>query len=95
MNKYLLLLVTSGLLLVVSNQLMAQTPYYYAQGEDIDNIINNDEISTVDQLEENILEIPVFQILYRYIFNTNIIILDTNADDEDNISETDAVNPEY
>ena len=95
MNKYLLLLVTSGLLLVVSTQLLAQTPYYYAQGEDIDNIINNDEISTVDQLEENILEIPVFQILYRYIFNTNIIILDTNADDEDNISETDAVNPEY
>jgi len=95
MNKYLLLLVTSGLLLVISTQLMAQTPYYYAQGEDIDNIINNDEISTVDQLEENILEIPVFQILYRYIFNTNIIILDTNTDDEDNISETDAVNPEY
>jgi len=93
MNKYLLL-VTSGLLLIASNQLMAQTPYYYAQGEDIDNIINNDEISTVDQLEENILEIPIFQILYRYIFNTNIIILDASSDEEGYVSETDAINPE-
>ena len=95
MNKYLLLLVMSGLLLVTSSQSMAQTPYYYAQGEDIDNIINNDEISTVDQLEENILEIPVFQVLYRYIFDTNIIILDTTVDEEDYISATGAVNSDY
>ncbi len=80
MNKILLSLAMSGVLSLAPTQIMAKTLPYYAQGEDIDNIINGDEASVITQLEEKILALPILRELHGYFFNIQYLNDDNTED---------------
>ncbi len=73
MNKILLSLAVSSVFILTSTQVIAKTLPYYAQGEDIDNIINGDEASIITQLEETILSLPILRELHGYFFNIQYV----------------------
>lgn len=79
MNKYLLPIVISGLFIITSTPAMALTEEYFATGEDIDNIINNDEISTLVQIEDKLHEFSIYRTLAGYFTNVQYLSTDENV----------------
>ena len=88
MNKFLLPLAMSGILLAVSTQTMARTAPYYALGEDIENILNGDEASIVVQLEEKILSFSLLRKLHGYFFNVQYLS-DKSTEEDEYVAESD------
>jgi len=88
MNKPLLSLAMASLILAGSSQTMAQTLPYYAQGEDVDNIINGDEASVLIQIEEQILSYSFIQKIQKYFFNIQYIDVE-ETENEENVSDSD------
>ena len=89
MNKLLLSLAMACLILTGSpSQTMAQALPYYAQGEDVDNIINNDEASVLVQIEDQIFSYSFFQKIQKYFFNIEYIDVQ-ETDNDEHVSDSD------
>ena len=88
MNKTLLSLVVACLILANSSQIFAQALPYYAQGEDVDNIINDDEASVLNQIEEEIFSYSFFQKIQKYFFNIEYLDVQ-ETDNDEHVSDSD------
>ena len=79
MNRYILSLTMTGCFLLSSTQLLAATEPYFATGEDIDNLIDDDNASGLFEMEEKLSEFPLFRTLEEYFLN---ITYATDEEDE-------------
>lgn len=82
MNKLLLSSAIACCLMLTSPQISAQTESYFATGEDIDNLMNNDDMSTLLEIEDKLQESSFFQALQKYFFNVNYMSIE-EAEGED------------
>ena len=83
MNKYILSLTIAGCFFPISTQLLATTEPYFATGEDIDNLIDDDNASGLFEIEEKLSEFHLFRTLEEYFLNITYA-----TDEEDDYNHT-------
>lgn len=79
MNNRLSYLVICACLMATPTQLLAETESYYATGEDLDSLINEDNTSALIEIEEKISEFSLFRKLGEYFQSTQY---DSNNHDD-------------
>lgn len=82
MNNRLSYLVICICLVAMPSQLLAETEPYYATGEDIDNLMDEDNTSVLIGIEEKLSEFSLFRKLEEYFHNINY-----DSDSHDDLSQ--------
>ncbi len=87
MQKYLLSLALCGFFIINSSSVIAETEPYYATGEDIDNLIEDNDTSVLIEIEQELSKFSLFRKLEKYLYN--VVYFDSDEEAEIHIINDD------